>query len=169
MVELFADEDGGFFATAADAERLIARPKNTHDNPTPSDNALAAEALATLAAYTGDPELFALVEQTIRSIGPSLSTHPWAHGSLLGVWLASPMREIAIVGPPEHRRSLVDVVWERFRPDSVTAEGSGSASDVPLLSGREPGERALAYVCRGFVCDLPTGSAEKLRAQLDDG
>ncbi|MGB5656612.1 MAG: thioredoxin domain-containing protein [Acidimicrobiia bacterium] len=169
MVELFADDDGGFFATAADAEQLITRPKNTHDNPTPSDNALAAQALATLAAYTGDPELYALLEQTIQSIGPSLSTHPWAHGSLLGVWLASPMREIAIVGAPEHRNPLVDVVWEQFRPDTVVAQGSGSASNIPLLEGRGPGERAMAYVCRGFVCDLPTESAEDLRAQLGGG
>ena len=169
MVELFADEDGGFFATAADAEELIARPKNTHDNPTPSDNALAAEALATLAAYTGETDLLALLERTIQSVGPSLSTHPGAHGSLLGVWLASPMREVAIVGTPEHRLPLVDVVREQFRPDTVVAHGSGSASGVPLLDGRGPGERAMAYVCRGFVCDLPTDSADELRVQLDGG
>ena len=169
MVELFADEDGGFFATAADAEQLIARPKNTHDNPTPSDNALAAEALATLAAYSGDPDLFALLEQTIQSIGPSLSTHPWAHGALLGVWLASPMREVAIVGSPEHRQPLVDVVREQFRPGTVVACGPGSASGVPLLDGRGPGERAMAYVCRGFVCDLPAESPDDLRVQLDGG
>jgi len=169
MVELFADEDGGFYATSADAEQLIARPKNTHDNPTPSDNALAAEALATFAAYTGDPEVYELVERTIQSIGPSLSTHPWAHGSLLGVWLASPMREVAIVGPPARRRPLVDVVWEEFRPDTVVAQGSGSVSVVPLLDGRGPGDGALAYVCRDFVCDLPTESAGNLRSQLGGG
>jgi len=169
MIELFADEEGGFYATAADAEQLIARPKNTHDNPTPSDNALAAEALATLAAYTGEPEVYALVERTIQSIGPSLSTHPWAHGSLLGVWLASPMREVAIVGPPARRRPFVDVVWEEFRPDTVVAQGSGSVSVVPLLAGRGPGDGALAYVCRDFVCDLPAESAGNLRSQLGGG
>ena len=169
MVELFADEGGGFFATAADAEQLIARPKNTHDNPTPSDNALAAEALKILAAYTGQAELHALVERTIQSIGPSLSTHPWAHGGLLGVWLASPMREVAIVGTPADRRPLADVVWDRFRPDTVVALGSGSSSSVPLLLGREAGDGALAYVCKDFVCDLPTASGEVVRAQLGDG
>jgi hypothetical protein len=169
MVELFADPGGGFYATPADAERLIARPKNTHDNPTPSDNALAAEALATLAAYTGDSDLPALLEQTIQSIGPSLSSHPWAHGSLLGVWLATPMREVAIVGPEGARRPLVDVAWDEFRPDTVLAQSSGSVSDVPLLEGRSPGEGATAYVCRGFVCDLPTESTSGLRDQLSRG
>jgi uncharacterized protein YyaL (SSP411 family) len=167
MVELFADESGGgFYATPADAEQLIARPKNTHDNPTPSDNALAAEALATLAAYTGDPDLPGLVERTIQAIGASLSTNPWAHGSLLGVWLASPMREVAIVGPAKDRHPLVDVVWDEFRPDTVLAQSFGAKSEVPLLDGREPGGRATAYVCRGFVCDLPTESVTGLRDQL---
>ena len=81
MVKRFEDPAGGFFATASDAEALIARPKNTHDNPTPSDNALAAEALATLAAYTGDADLYERLERTVHAIGPSLSTHPWAHGA----------------------------------------------------------------------------------------
>ncbi len=170
MVSLFSDEDGGFFASASDGEALIARLKNTHDNPTPSDNALAAEAIATLAAYTGDPELDGMLERTIRSIGPSLPAQPWAHGSLLGVWLAAPMREVAVIGPAADRRPLFDVVWNRFRPDTVLAVGDGTKSDVPLLADRSPGATgARSFVCRNFVCDLPTDTPEGLRSQLGDG
>ena len=169
MVALFADDEGGFFATASDGDQLITRPKNTHDNPTPSDNALAAEALATLAAYTGEPGLDVLLERTLQSIGPSLSAQPWAHGSLLGVWLASPLREIAIVGSPQDRRPFAEVVWDRFRPDTVLGVGDGTDSSVPLLRDRSAAERgARTYVCRGFVCDLPTESPSDLSAQLGD-
>ena len=170
MVSLFADEDGGFFATASDGERLIARPKNTHDNPAPSDNALAAEALATLAAYTGDTQAHEMLERTVRSIGQSLSAQPWAHGALLGVWLAVPFREVAVVGDAEDRRRLIDVVWSRFRPDVVLAVGDGVESEVPLLAGRHPGDSgAQAFVCRDFVCALPTETPDGLRRQLGDG
>jgi len=170
MVSLFADEDGGFFATASDGEALIARPKNTHDNPTPSDNALAAEALATLAAYEGDSALHTVLERTVQSIGPSLSAQPWAHGSLLGVWLAAPMREVAVVGSVEDRRPLVDVVWSRFRPDVVLAASDGAESEVPLLADRHPGDSsARAFVCRNFVCELPTDTPEGLQRQLGGG
>ncbi len=167
MIARFEDPAGGFFATASDGEALIARPKNTHDNPTPSDNALAAEALAQLAAYTGESDLYQRCERTIQSVGSSLTSHPWAHGSLLGVWLAAPMREVAVVGTPDDRRPFVDAVWARFRPDMVVAQGDGRASAVPLLENRDAGDAGKAYVCRGFVCELPAQSSAELAGQLD--
>src|SRR5207302_1647893 len=42
-VELFSDDErGGFYLTAADAERLVARTKSLDDNPTPSGNSMLA-------------------------------------------------------------------------------------------------------------------------------
>ncbi len=168
MIRRFSDEqDGGFFATASDGEQLIARPKNVHDDPTPSDNALAAEALAILAAYTGESDLQTRFERTIQSVGTSLSAHPGAHGSLLGAWLADPLREVAVVGVAPERRRLTGVVWGRFRPDVVLAQGEGTESPVPLLEGRTAPDGARAFVCKDFVCDLPVSSAGDLEDQLD--
>jgi len=166
MIERFSDDAGGFYATAADEQALIARPKNFHDNPTPSDNALAAEALAILAAYTGEADLYDRSEATIRSAGPGISTQPAVHGHLLGVSLSSPLREVAIVGPSVRRRPFIDAVWGEFRPDAVIAEGDGRNSAVPLMDGRGPSGRARAFVCRGFVCDLPADSVADMRDQL---
>ena len=167
MIDRFGDDSGGFFATAADAAPLIARPKNVYDNPTPSDNALAAEALWTLGAFTGSAEIHGWFERTVGSVGPSLSTQPSAHGHMLGVWMADPGNEIAIVGEQGARRPFVDVTWERFRPGTVVAAGDGTASAVPLLDGRLVPDGAQAFVCRGFVCDLPAESSEALSVQLD--
>ncbi|MCL1692580.1 MAG: thioredoxin domain-containing protein [Actinomycetia bacterium] len=167
MIERFGDDAGGFFATAVDAAPLIARPKNVYDNPTPSDNALAAEALSILAALTGDAEIHGWFDRTVGSVGPSLSTQPSAHGHMLGVWMADPGLEVAIVGEPEARQPFVDVTWERFRPGTVVAVGDGIASTVPLLEGRLAPKGARAFVCRGFVCDLPVESPEGLSVQLD--
>jgi uncharacterized protein YyaL (SSP411 family) len=167
MIDRFADDEGGFFATPVDGETLIARPKNTFDNPTPSDNALAAEAIAMLAAYTGDTELAGVADGIVPSVGPTLGTHPAAHGYLLAVALSTPLREVAIVGSDDRRRTFSRVVWNRFRPDVAVAGGTGESGTVPLLSGRPDGGGAVAYVCRGFVCNLPATTPADLRAQLD--
>ena len=166
IVDQFADDAGGFFATAKDAAPLIARPKNVHDNPVPSDNALAAEAFAILSAFTGSAEAYRRFERTVESVGPSLTTHPWAHGHLLGVWVATPALEVAVVGESEARRPFIDVVWERFRPNAVMAQGDGSPSGVPLLEGRLSTSGTRAFVCRGFVCEIPAESPETLSLQL---
>jgi len=168
MIRRFADDSGGFFATASDGESLIARPKNVHDSPTPSDNALAAEALAVLAAYEGDHDLYGRFERTIQSVGTSLSVNPAAHGQLLAVWLSNPLREVAVIGEPTDRRPLLETVWERYRPDTVVAQGDGAPSLVPLLEGRTAPDGARAFVCRGFVCDVPAESAPVLKVQLDE-
>jgi uncharacterized protein YyaL (SSP411 family) len=173
LVDQFADlEGGGFFATASDAEQLIARPKNLQDNPTPSDNALAAEALLTHLAYTGDVAALRLVEAAVRAAGVLIGRHPAFAGQMLAVWATAlhGIKEVAIVGTsPGDTEALAAVVAERFRPDCVPAVGIAGATQVPLLRDRAAGEGALAYVCRDFVCERPVATPAALRAGLDDG
>jgi uncharacterized protein YyaL (SSP411 family) len=157
LIRRFADPAGGFFATADDAEALIARPKNLQDNPTPSDNALAAEALLLLAAYTGETELRSRFEDTVRATGSLLERNPAFAGQMLAVWATAlhGVKEVAIPSAPD----LESVVWETFRPEVVLA----TAGNIPLLDGRPSG---MASVCRDMVCALPVASPEALRTQL---
>jgi len=157
LMARFADPDGGFFATAFDAEQLITRPKNMQDNPTPSDNALAAEALMLLAAYTGDADLQLMFENTVRAAGTVMARHPAFAGQMLAVWATAlyGVKEVAVIDAPR----LEKVVWEAFRPEVVLA----TAGTAPLLDDRLPGR---AYVCRNMVCELPVTTPDALRAQL---
>ena len=46
--------------------------------------------------------------------------------------------------------------------------GRQRASDaVPLLEDRHQVGRTLAYLCEGFVCDLPTSDADELVGMLN--
>ena len=163
----FADPDGGFFATSTEATDLITRPRNVQDNPTPSDNALALEALLIHAAYTADAEAIAEAEATMRSIGPLALRHPTFGGYALAVWLTHVVGidEVAIVG--DDTAELEAVVWSRFRPNVALAVGRDASERVPLLADRPPIDTARAFVCRGFVCDLPVTKADDLADQLD--
>jgi hypothetical protein len=169
MVDLFWDDDaGGFFATGADAEELIARPKNLFDNPTPSDNSLAAEALQHLAAFTGDGDLLERMERTIRGSGGLMERFAAGAGHMLAVALVAsgPPWELAVVGPEPGMHRLLEVVRSEYRPEVFVAPG-GDGETVPLLAGRDPvGGEAAAYLCRGFVCDAPVTDPATLRAAL---
>ena len=163
----FSDETGGFFATRDDATGLITRPKNLQDNPTPSDNALALEALLLHAAFTGDLRAIEEAGATMRSIAAASMSHPTFGGYALAVWLTHlvGVKEVAIVG--RDTAAMQDVIWSAFRPAVVTAIGDGQPSSVPLLANRPITTETQVYVCEGLVCDLPTTSPADLAHQLE--
>jgi uncharacterized protein YyaL (SSP411 family) len=170
MVDLFADPDEpGFFATGHDAESLITRPKNLMDNPTPSDNAVAAEALQLHAALTGDPAARHHIESIAAAAGRIVDQYPSAAGHLIAVLATAPAKEVAVVGAAALRHPFEAAVWQRFRPDCVVATGTGAPSSIPLLADRSPGPSGVrAFVCRDFVCDLPTNDLAVFEAQLSN-
>jgi uncharacterized protein YyaL (SSP411 family) len=50
----------------------------------------------------------------------------------------------------------------------VLAIGSATPGDIPLLNERVPIDgKAAAYVCEGFVCQLPTTDPAELTRQLE--
>jgi uncharacterized protein len=154
-VELFADEErGGFFLTAADAERLVARTKALDDNPTPSGNSMLAHVLLRLARLWGDDELERRAVSVFRLVAPIVPRAPTAFGwALCGLHLYfSPPRELAVIGSPGDevaRRHLA--AWD---PTAVVA--FGPSDDVPLLAGKGPVDgKPAVYVCERFACQAP--------------
>jgi uncharacterized protein len=166
--EHFADPSGGFFDTAADAETLIKRPKSHTDNPLPSGNGLAAEALLMLAGYTGDPGRYERAMATIAAAGVLIDRYPSMVGHHLAVaYSAGRLREMAVVGPDWPELSVP--YWERFRPHMVLAASATGEGGVPLLDRRFKPGTTLAYVCQRQMCNAPTGDVAELRVQLDVG
>ncbi|HEY6629315.1 MAG TPA: thioredoxin domain-containing protein [Acidimicrobiia bacterium] len=160
----FADPSGGFYDNAEDSS-LIKRPKSLADNPLPSGNAMAAEALAILAAYTGEAELRDLAISAITAAGALIERYPSMVGHHLSVLHGLGMaRELAVVGP--RPGPFEGVYWERFRPAVVLAIALAADDRVPLLKGRGQPDSTLAYVCENQVCMLPTTDPEVVRAEL---
>ncbi len=161
----FAADGGGFHTTRADSE-LLTRPISTQDNPTPSDNALAMEALVTHAAYTADTDAIVEAGSTMARLATTAMRHPAFGGYGLAVWLTHlvGVREVAIVG--DDTTAMERVVWGRFDPGVVLAVGDGSPSLVPLLADRSGTDTGLGYVCEGLVCDLPVATPAELETKL---
>jgi uncharacterized protein YyaL (SSP411 family) len=169
MLALFHDGAGGFFATGSDTETLIARPKNVFDSPTPSDNAIAAEALQHLAAYTGDGAIHEALDATLRTAGQMVERHPLGSGHSLAVAAtrSAPPLEVALVGSVDARRPLMTALHSRFRPHLFLAIGDGTENErVPLLAGRSDGGGAQAYVCHDLRCEAPVATPAQLTAAL---
>jgi uncharacterized protein len=164
--DMFAKEGDGFYSTRLGmAGDLVKRPSDVTDNPLPSGNALAAEALLMASLFTGDETMRAKAESALASVGMLADRYPTMVGHHLAVAHAlGDTKEVAIVG--EGWRELSGVYWSEYRPNAVLAPSATGSDSVPLLAGREPGPGALAYVCRGFSCDLPTSEPQAFASQL---
>ncbi len=167
MIERFADpERGGFFSTAVDHERLVARRKDLEDSPIPSGSSAAAFGLLRLALLSGDVRYEDHALGVLRTMGPLAVRHPGAFGHLLRAldFYLAPVKEVAIVGSGTEAKALERAVRGEFRPHIVLA---GGADGVPLLADRGTVDgHAAAYVCEHFACQAPVTSPEELAASL---
>ena len=158
-IELFGDDEGGgFFHTAADAEKLVARKKTFDDHPTPSGNAMFAYALIRLGRIYGNTDFEERAEGVLRLLAKGLETAPTAYGFglvALDLYLASP-REIAIVGSP--LSDVARAAMATWDPHAVVAYGP--TDEIPLLEGKTfvDGQPAV-YVCERFACQAPITDA----------
>ena len=171
----FAADDGGLRDTADDeTDAVVGRIRvlqDPADGPTPSGQSAAAAALLTFSSLTGSLRHREAADGALR--GPLLLAErfPRAAGAALAVVeaLLDGPREVAVVGPPDDpaTRALHAVALRSTAPGLVVAVGAPGADDPPLLRDRSlVGGVPAAYVCRGFVCDLPTTDAAGLARQL---
>jgi uncharacterized protein len=169
----FRADGGGFYDTADDSERLIYRPAEVADGPSPSGTFAVAGALLSYAALTGSDRHRAAALNALAGVPVLADRYPRAAGWGLAVAeavLAGPA-EIAIVGPSGpgfdalHRTAMLAAP-----PGAVIAVGSGELGEsaaIPLLAGRGPVDgAAAAYVCRNFACRVPVTDPGELRAAL---
>ncbi|MDO8213230.1 thioredoxin domain-containing protein [Conexibacter sp. CPCC 206217] len=177
------DENGGFFTTADDHERLVTRRKDLEDTPIPSGNSAAAHGLLKLARLTGEAEYERHADGVIALLQQLAATHPQAFTHLLRAiaFQRAEVHEVAIVGPADTAAPLLKVVREAFRPhvvvagaigDSAARDASGTAEPagvtIELLEGRHAIDgSAAAYVCERFACRAPVTTPDELAALLD--
>ena len=173
MLALFRDDaEGAFYDVGRDHEELIVRPRDPTDNATPSGSSAAAEALLRMAALSGSEPLAEHAQRLIRGIGPLAMRYPLGFGNWLRIIERSlaPSTEVVVTGDPSDERTRALLAPLRRQLPSFTfvglASGEPAPFPTPLLEGRAVTDAPTAYVCHGYVCDLPARDAETLTAQL---
>ncbi|MEZ0578420.1 thioredoxin domain-containing protein [Nocardioides sp. MH1] len=162
----FRAPDGGFFDTHAEAEALVARPRDPGDNASPSGFSSMVHALVTAHALTGEGRYRDAAEEALATVAQLAERAPRFAGWSLAAahtMLDGPL-EVAVVGPAGPER---DALAHRARrlPGAVVVVADGPRDDVPLLVGRDAVDgKPAAYVCRGFVCERPVTSPDQLPA-----
>ncbi|MCG2620616.1 thioredoxin domain-containing protein [Arthrobacter sp. I2-34] len=153
----------------ARGERRAADPL---ENATPSGASLLAGVLVTYAAYHGSDRHRRLAERLLgylERVAPRLPQVAGWGMAVAQAMLSGPV-ELAVVGEDTAAAGLVRVARRTGSPGMVIARrpaGVQADTAVPLLRDRPvPDHGALAYVCRGMVCQRPVADEAALRAAL---
>jgi hypothetical protein len=173
-IELFRDaETDTWYDTASDHEQLLVRPRDVTDNATPSGTSLIADLLLAWSDIDDIPEWRSLAEMVVSRVGDAIAHFPQALGYVASVAdaLVNGSTQAAVVGDENDPRfrDLVDRLGAVFVPGLAIAGGDAAAPNQPVLMRNRvaSGGNPTAYVCRGFVCELPTSDPDELERQVN--
>lgn len=175
MANHFWDENNGdFFFTSDEHEKLIVRTKSVYDLSIPSGNSMAALALIRLYHYTQNQDYYKKAEKVLSTNATMAAENPFAFGQLLNtifMYVKKPV-EITVIANDSQTNDVINWINDQFIPEGVFATvGSTNISqlqDVAFFKGKEAIKEKpfTAYVCKDFTCSLPLHSIEDIKMNL---
>ena len=173
----FVDEDnGGYFMTAENAEKLIIRPKELYDGAIPSGNSVHMLNLLKLARLTGRSELEAQAVETGKAFSGSIDRSPsnFSQALIALQFAQGETVEIVVVGKrdSDDTRQMLCHINSVYNPGKVVLFKDPAESDRLARLAPFTGEQGMVdgkttvYICRNFACEKPINSIEELKSRL---
>jgi uncharacterized protein YyaL (SSP411 family) len=162
-------ENGGFYFTASDHDRLIHRSKTFSDDSVPSGNGVAASVLCKLGYLLAETRYLGAAERTLKGAAALMHEYPQAHMSLLNAledFLTS-MQMVIIRGPAADAERWARELSTVYAPTRMIFAIPGDAPDLPAALAAKPAAAAVtAYVCTGMTCSAPLTDLGELARKL---
>ena len=175
LIKYFWDEnDGAFFFTATDSEKLLVRQKEIYDGAIPSGNSIALLNLVRLYRFTGRTEFEVKASQMIKTFSQLIKTSPSAYTQFLSAldFYIGPSKEILLVGNDDEKvKRFLRILREIFIPNKVIIYKDDRMEDklskaAEFTKSYQSLNGAEAYICENFSCRLPVTSEKDLIALL---
>ncbi len=164
-------DPAGFMLTASDAVDVPLRIRGDVDEAIPSANSQVIEALARLAAATGDEALRDLAWNAGEHAAARADGQAYGQAGIINAnAILLETRKLVIVEDPA-APALVSVANRNPDPRRVDifpplgADGAATLAD----GSTPPTDRAAAYLCIGQRCLTPVTEPDMLLAALNDG
>jgi uncharacterized protein YyaL (SSP411 family) len=177
-MDLFADPDqGGWFMTSQEHERLLARERPHFDGAEPAGSSVALMNVARMAAFTDDERWRHAIDRGFAFYLPLMRERPMAMTeALLAVdFGAGPVREIVLAVPDREAPGELPmrrILAETFCPRKALVTGRPNAwsrleERIPWLKDKiAHNGQPTAYVCTQGQCRLPTTDPTEFEQQL---
>ncbi|MSP87089.1 MAG: thioredoxin domain-containing protein [Methylotenera sp.] len=158
LLENFEAEDGGFYFTSHQHEKLIHRPKQGYDNATPNGNGIASVALQRFGHILGEPRYLQIAERALQAFDSTIKRNPAGCASLshaLSEYLTPPTLVI-LRGNAENLAQWRREIGQHYYPHHIFFYLDETITILAKTLQRPlPDNLAIdvnAWVCKGVVC-----------------
>ena len=165
----FNAETSTYYLTADDAEGLVVRPASTADDATPNPNAIIAQNLIRLAAFTGDHAFREKADKLIEGVLALGGGNLFMHVALLNaIDMRLNLAEIVVTG--EGSDALLDAALSLPHLNRAVVRAPVAAA-LPATHPAQEKIKAVsgpaAFICVGETCSLPVMEASQIAAAYD--
>ena len=149
-----------------------------YDGAEPAGNSVAAMNLIRISQMTDDSILKKMLATMIRHIGAHVQQAPHAMPLMMAAidfFLSTP-KQIVIAGRRDSAdtRKFLEEIARRYLPNKILllADGGSNqeylATRLSFLASITPLEnKATAFVCENYTCDLPTNDINRFITMFD--
>lgn len=167
MNELFWDDaNGGYFGTSGRDASILLRLKEDYDGAEPSPNSIAALNLLRLAAMTSRAAWREQAAHIFRAFASQIKDSPIAVPQMLvamDYFLSKPTQIVFAAPEGASLEPLLREVYGKFLPHKIVmlARDTETMRDAVSIDNK-----ATAFVCIDFTCQLPVTDPAALSKQL---
>ncbi len=181
LAQFWDGDNGGFFLSSSESERLLYRPKEVYDGALPSGNSVAGYVLQKLAHITGSSKYLDFSHKQLSFLAGQVKDYPagFCFSQLAILNALYPSKEIVCVvsekdlnvnqakelnhepGYKEDYRDLSAYLAEHFEPNTIvlvkTEENEEELEKiVPYVKDYHMiNDKTTYYVCENYSCKAP--------------
>ncbi|NOZ52075.1 MAG: thioredoxin domain-containing protein [Gammaproteobacteria bacterium] len=151
-------QNGGFYFTANDHEKLIYRPMLLSDEALPSGNGIAAQVLIRLGHVVGEARYLDAAERTLKAAWGNICRMPYAHNALLDAVeeYLYPTEIIILRGESPALLEWQQHCQQHYAPRRLVLAIPNEIERLPGgLGVRASKKGPVAYRCKGHQCSAP--------------
>lgn len=163
------EQNGGYFFTASDAEKLIVREKQLYDGALPSSNAMSLYNLIRLGKLTGDPVYEQQAWRLTYTFAAQIQAYPagFTFFMLAADELFSGGNEVVLVGTRDEIAPFHAWLQTSYQPHTIVLWRNPQQPETDGLAPFSASYQTVgAYVCQRQTCQLPVSTVSELQAQL---
>ncbi|MGZ7209021.1 MAG: thioredoxin domain-containing protein [Methanobacterium sp.] len=162
-------ENGGFYFTADDAEKVLVRKKEIYDSAIPSGNSIMMLNLIRLSQLTENEEFKEKALDLEKAFSRTIQKIPTGFAGFLCAldFRIGPSYEVVIAGKKGdgETEALIETVRKNYIPNKTIVlhlEDDNTSSLIKIIPSLEfkkmENKKATAYVCSGGSCKTPTNN-----------